>query len=208
MLQSAPLEVPVRLRPLHLTLTMLLAGIAPGAVGAQAMELVPRFVDFTNEMVVPAEGEWIRCTRRTSDEQFQIQRRGPGWYRPSDWDDLLPRAYYVDLQTTNRSVLLHIERGERPRMLQVRANRAEGAGGGTESVTIRFNTMGEPISGVRAIHPPKKRRRDPDTIHESPIRAEDAIIGLMLARELAHRCSYGIFEPLDEGLIWKRLPPT
>jgi hypothetical protein len=173
------------------------------------MELVPRFVDFTNEMVIPAEGEWISCTRRTSDELFQIQRRGPGWYRPSgDWDDLLPRAFYVDLQTTQRSVLLQLDRGERPKLIQVRANRDETAGGGTESVTIRFNLMGEPISGVRAIHPPKKRRRDPDTILESPIRAEDAIIGLMLARELAHRCSHGIYEPLEEGLIWKRLPPN
>lgn len=199
----------MRLTPLHLTLLVLLAGVPRAALGAQAMELVPRFVDFTNEMVIPAEGEWIRCTRRISDEQFQVQRRGPGWYRPSsDWDDLLPRAYYVDLQRSNRSVLLQLDRGERPKMLQVRANRDASAGGGTESVTIRFNLMGEPISGVRAIHPPKKRRRDPDEILESPIRAEDAIIGLMLARELAHRCTHGINEPLEEGLIWKRLPPA
>jgi len=208
MLQSAPPEDSVRLRALAVSLCLLLPNPTARALGAQAMEMVPRLVDFTNEMVIPAEGEWIRCTRRTSDELFQIQRRGPGWYRPSsDWDDLLPRAYYVDLQTTNRSVLLQIERGERPRMIQVRANRDETAGGGTETVTIRFNLMGEPISGIRAIQPPKKRRRDPDMVLESPIRAEDAIIGLMLARELAHRCSHGIFEPLEEGLIWKRLPP-
>jgi hypothetical protein len=199
----------VRLRSLPQTLFALFAGLVPGALGAQAMELVPRFVDFTNEMVIPAEGEWVRCTRRFSDEQFQVQRRGPGWYRPSsDWDDLMPRAYYVDLQTSKRSVLLQLDRGERPKMIQVRANRDATAGGGTESVTIRFNLLGEPISGVRAIHPPKKRRRDPDTTLESPIRAEDAIIGLMLARELAHRCSHGIFEPLEEGVIWKRIPPV
>ncbi len=209
MLHPAPAEDTVRPSRLALLTFILLAGVTPGELGAQAMELVPRFVDFTNEMVIPAEGEWISCTRRTSDELFQIQRRGPGWYRPSgDWDDLLPRAFYVDLQTTQRSVLLQLDRGERPKLIQVRANRDETAGGGTESVTIRFNLMGEPISGVRAIHPPKKRRRDPDTILESPIRAEDAIIGLMLARELAHRCSHGIYEPLEEGLIWKRLPPN
>jgi hypothetical protein len=207
MLHAAPPEVSVRLPSLHIALLLLLVGVARGELAAQAMEMIPRFVDFTNEMVIPAETEFIRCTRRFSDEERQIQRRGPGWYRPSsDWDDLLPRAYYVDLQTTNRSVLLQLDRGERPKMIQVRANRDETAGGGTESVTIRFNLMGEPISGVRAIHPPKRRRRDPDTILESPIRAEDAIIGLMLARELAHRCSHGILEPLDEGVIWKRLP--
>lgn len=198
----------MRLSTLQLTAIVLLGGLVRGELGAQAMEMIPRFVDFTNEMVIPAEGEFIRCTRRFSDEEFQIQRRGPGWYRPAnDWDDLLPRAYYVDLQTTKRSVLLQLDRGERPKMIQVRANRDETAGGGTESVTIRFNLMGEPISGVRAIHPPKRRRRDPDTILESPIRAEDAIIGLLLARELAHRCSHGVLEPLPEGVIWTRLPP-
>ncbi len=190
-----------------LNLTLLLSGLVPGGVSAQAMEMVPRFVDFTNEMVIPAEREWVRCTRRTTDETLQIQRRGPGWFRPAgDWDDLLPRAYYVDLQTTKRSVLLQLDRGERPKMIQVRANRDATLGGGTESVTIRFNLMGEPVSGVRAIHPPRNRRRDPDTILESPIRAEDAVIGLMLARELAHRCVHGIYEPLAEGLIWKRIP--
>ncbi len=207
MLHSAPSEVPVRRPALMLNLTLLLSGLVPGGVSAQAMEMVPRFVDFTNEMVVPAEREWVRCTRRTTDETLQIQRRGPGWFRPAgDWDDLLPRAYYVDLQTTKRSVLLQLDRGERPKMIQVRANRDATLGGGTESVTIRFNLMGEPISGVRAIHPPRNRRRDPDTILESPIRAEDAVIGLMLARELAHRCVHGIYEPLEEGLIWKRIP--
>lgn len=190
-----------------LTVTFAL-GVLPTRGDAQAMELVPRFVDFTNEMVVPAEGEWIRCTRRVGDEMLQIQRRGPGWNRPaSDWDDLLPRTYYVDLQRSERSVLLQLDRGERPKLLQVRANRDAAEGGGTESVTIRFNLMGEPISGVRALHPPRRSRRDPQTVMESPIRAEDAVIGLMLARELAHRCSHGIYEPLPEGIIWKRLPP-
>jgi hypothetical protein len=198
----------VRLRPIALILSALAAGLTPGAIDAQAMEMVPRFVDFTTELVVPAEFERVRCTRRFSDETLQVQRRGPGWYRPSsDWDDLLPRAYYVDLETSKRSVLLQLDRGERPKLIQVRANRDQTAGGGTETVTIRFNLMGEPISGVRAIHPPRKRRRDPEEILESPIRAEDAIIGLMLARELAHRCSHGIIEPLEPGLIWTRLPP-
>lgn len=202
----------MRRRPLALLLALLLAGIVPGAMpgalGAQAMELVPRFVDFTNELVIPAEMERVRCTRRTSDEYLQVQRRGPGWNPPSSaWDDLLPRAYYVDLETTKRSVLLQLDLGERPKLIQVRANRDATDGGGTESVTIRFNLMGEPISGVRAIHPPRQRRRDPDVMLESPIRAEDAIIGLMLARELAHRCVFGIMEPLEPGLIWKRLPP-
>ncbi len=213
MLNSVPREVPVRLRSVTLSVLSVVAGIVsvttPDALGAQAMELLPRFVDFTTELVVPAEFERVRCTRRYSDEALQVQRRGPGWYRPSsDWDDLLPRAYYVDLEPSKRSVLLQLERGERPKLIQVRANRDATAGGGTESVTIRFNLMGEPISGVRAIHPPRNRRRDPETVLESPIRAEDAIIGLMLARELAHRCTYGIVEPLEAGLIWKRLPPA
>lgn len=196
------------LRLIAVAVPFLVLAAAPVKGHAQAMEMVPRFVDFTNEMVVPAEGEWIRCTRRTGDEMYQIQRRGQGWLRPArDWDDLLPRTYYVDLQKSERSVVLQLDRGERPRLLQVRANRDPAAGGGTESVTIRFNLMGEPISGVRALHPPRRRRRDPQSISESPIRAEDAIIGLLLARELAHRCEHGIYEPLAEGLIWKRLPP-
>lgn len=198
----------MRLRLPAISLICLAVGATPVSGRAQAMELVPRFVDFSNEMVVPAEGEWIRCTRRTGDEMLQIQRRGPGWYRPArDWDDLLPRTYYVDLQQSERSIVLQLDRGERPKLLQVRANRDASLGGGTETVTIRFNLMGEPISGARAIHPPRRQRRDPETIMESPIRAEDAIVGVMLARELAHRCEHGIYEPLAEGLIWKRLPP-
>ncbi len=192
MLHLVPLEVPVRLRPLALLLAFVFPGAMPTALGAQAMELVPRFVDFTNELVIPAELERIRCTRRRSEEYLQVERRGPGWNPPSSaWDDLLPRAYYVDLETSKRSVLLRLDRGERPTLIQVWATRDVTAGGGTESVTIRFNTMGEPISGVRAVHPPRSRRPDPDAMLESPIRAEDAIIGLMLARERAHRCLWG-----------------
>lgn len=199
----------MRFRTLAFPLCVLLPYPAMGSLGAQAMELVPRFVDFTTELVVPAEGEWIRCTRRTSDEAYQIQRREFGQdRRTGNWDDLLPRAYYVDLQTTKRSVLLQIERAERPKLIQVRAHRDATAGGGTETVTIRFNLMGEPISGVRAVQPPRNGRREPHEVLESPLRAEDAVIGLMLARELAHRCTYGIYEPLEVGVIWKRIPPA
>lgn len=181
---------------------------APTALAAQAMEMVPRFVSFSNELVIPAEGERIRCVRRAFDDELQIQRRGPGWFRPArDWNDLLPRTYYVDLVGSKRSVVLSLDRGERPTQILVRANREPTLGGGTESVTIRFNLVGEPISGIRAVQPPRRRARNPDEILSSPIRAEDAVIGLLLARELAHRCENGIDEPLPEGMIWKRLPP-
>ena len=103
--------------------------------------------------------------------------------------------------------MLSLDRGERPTQILVRANREATLGGGTESVTIRFNLMGEPMSGIRAVQPPRRRARNPDAILSSPIRAEDAVIGLLLARELAHRCENGIDEPLPEGMIWKRLPP-
>ena len=172
------------------------------------MEIVPHFVSFTNEIVVPAEGERIRCTRRAQDDLLQIQRRGPGWLRPaSDWDDLLPRTYYVDLLKSDRTVIVELDRGERPRMLLVRANREASAGGGTESVTIRFDMMGAPISGTRAVQPARRSRVPAPAVRQSSIRAEDAILGLTLARELAHRCEHGIAEPLPEGMIWKRLPP-
>jgi len=208
MLRAVPVEVFVRLPGFATTLVLVAFGLGPTRLAAQAMEIVPRFVDFTNELVIPAEGERIRCSRRTSDEMLQIQRRGTEWFRPaSDWEDLLPRTYYIDLLGSDRTVILQLDRGERPRMLQVRANRDATLGGGTESVTIRFNLVGEPISGIRAVHPRRRRRADPETIVESAIRAEDAVMAVMLARELAHRCEHGIAEPLPEGVIWKRIPP-
>jgi hypothetical protein len=172
------------------------------------MEIVPRFVSFTNELVVPAEGERILCARRAQDDLLQIQRRGEGWFRPArDWDDLLPRTYNVDLIGSNRTAILELDRGERPKMLLVRAGRPAAEGGGTESVTIRFDLAGAPISGTRAIQLPKRPRGRTPAVVESPIRAEDAVMGLTLARELAHRCEHGISEPLPEGMIWKRIPP-
>lgn len=156
------------------------------------------------ELLVTAETERLVCLRQHAVEQQAIQRRGVGWYSRA-WDGLFPVSWVVDLTTSRRQITLGLEANRRPRELVALGPRDRAAGGGLESVRIRFLADGSVNTGHRASGPGAESLSR--TVLQSALLPEDGVLGYTLARELAFRCERGLTEPLVPGWIWGQIPP-
>lgn len=184
---------------------LILAAPSIGAQESAATGGSVRVVDQPVELLVTAETEQLVCQRQHSVEQQAIQRRGPGWYTRG-WDGLFPISWIVDLTATGRQVTLGVESNRRPRELIALGPRPRAAGGGTESVRIRFLADGSVQDGRRATS--GGRESMVRSVVQSGLLPEDGVLGYTLARELAYRCERGLTEPLVPGWIWSQIPPA
>jgi hypothetical protein len=158
------------------------------------------------ELLVPAETERIVCSVATDDEIFEIRRRGEGWYRTTE--GVFAMTYRVQLTASKRTITVGLDQSRRPRFLMAVWTVDREAGGGMESVVIRFLPNGEVRDGRRTRKPARSGAAAGD--HEAQrtdFLPEDGILAYTLARELGFRCERGILEPLPEGVIWTRIPP-
>jgi len=158
------------------------------------------------ELLVPAELERIVCNVATDDDIFEIRRRGQGWYRTMDGAFAL--TYRVQLTASKRTVTVGLDQARRPRLLMAVWTIDRDAGGGIESVVIRFHPNGDVRDGRRTRRP-AQRRGAPEGVdaERTELFPEDGILAYTLARELGFRCERGILDPLPEGTIWQRIPP-
>lgn len=186
--------------------------VAPDVSGAQVAELVPRYVALATDITVPAERERIRCVVPRTMNQTPLQMTGGSGLhqRSGAYSDFYGGTWQIDLVQSGRTVTLVVGRQEQPRSIRILAPRPASAGGGFDGVFVRFDFAGGELGGHRIALPGRAARRAARGAGEEsrgPLAPEDAIIALALARELAHRCAWGLTDSLPIGMIWKRLPP-
>lgn len=187
----------------RLVLLLLCSASLPGAMPAQSGARV--LVSLSPELLVPAEGELIACTRRGSADQFRVQRQPQGRFAPRT-GETAPVTWAVRLVNSGRSLTIQMESGYRPREVVILNERPRADGGVQENVRVRFLTDGTVQDGHRAVTPP---RRDPGpaTPLSSPLDTLDGPQLYALARELAFRCERGILDPVPLGSIQGQIPP-
>jgi hypothetical protein len=199
MLKQLPAETSMR----RLAFLLLCCTTLPGSLPAQsgARLLVP----ISPELLVPAEGELLACTRRGSADQFQVQRQPQGRYAPRT-GETAPVTWAVTLVNSGRSLIIRMESGYRPREVVILNERPGANGAVQENVRVRFLTDGTVQDGHRAATPPS-RDPGPATPLTSPLDSLDGPQLYALARELAFRCERGIFDPVPLGSIQGQIPP-
>ncbi|MBX3175363.1 MAG: hypothetical protein KF709_13190 [Gemmatimonadaceae bacterium] len=186
---------------LQLTAALGLIAQAPTASAAQVIAALAPPAPM-GRLYASSLPERLFCSRTRMQDEFAIQRRGPGWYYPAaGWDENLSRHYRIE-SSRNRSATLTLDAVQRPRMLQLRIPRPDSLGGGTDAVTIRFLPTGDVQEGYRVIVP-SRRGRDlvPRAMREQPLRDEDFQRAHAMAIELAVRCIYGLTDPLPEDWL-------
>jgi hypothetical protein len=157
------------------------------------------------ELLAPAEQERIACSMATDDDVFEIRRRGAGWFPTTE--GVYALTYRVQLTGSKRTVTVGLDQGRRPRLLMAVWTVDDRAGGGIESVVVRFLPNGEVRDGRRTREPARRDSADAATPSgRTDLYPEDGILAYTLARELGFRCDRGIWDPLAAGEIWTRIP--
>lgn len=154
---------------------------------------------------MPAELEQIVCSVATDDDIFEIRRRGGGWFPTTE--GVFALTYRVQLTASKRTVTVGLDQSRRPRLLMAVWTVDRDAGGGIESVVVRFLPNGDVRDGRRTRQPATRGVADDARAAErTELYPEDGILAYTLARELGFRCERGIFDPLPGGTIWTRIP--
>jgi hypothetical protein len=182
---------------------MALTMALPALVGAQSGARL--IVQISPALLEPAEDEPIACTRRRTQESFQIQNQPQGRFATRT-GDFAPVVWAVTLVNSGRSLVMEIESGYQPREVSILGARPKEAGRWQENVRVRFLNGGVTQDGQRAVSAPAPLigAAAPQT---SPLDSLDGPKLYLLARELAFRCERGITDPVPLGSIQGQIPP-
>lgn len=175
----------------------------PSSLAAQSGARM--LVEISPGLLAPAEDEPIACTRRRSQESFQIQQQPEGRFatRTGNFNTVI---WAVTLVNTDRSLVIEIESGYRPREVTVLSAQTNAEGRWQENVRVRFLNSGSIQDGHRAVSAPLSLPGSA-TPATSPLDSLDGPKLYALARELAFRCERGITEPVPAGSIQGQIPP-
>lgn len=162
-------------------------------------------VEISPGLLEPAEEESIACTRRRSEESFQIQQQAQGRFatRTGNFNTVI---WAVTLVNSDRSLVLEVESGYRPREVTILSARPKAEGRWQENVRVRFLNSGVTQDGQRAVSAPSSLPGGASPV-TSPLDSLDGPKLYALARELAFRCERGLTEPVPIGSIQGQIPP-
>lgn len=162
-------------------------------------------VEISPALLEPAEDEPIACTRRRTQESYQIQNQPQGRFatRTGDFNTVI---WAVTLVTSGRSLVIAVESGYQPREVTINGARTQADGRWQENVRVRFLNGGVPQDGQRAVTAPSALTAGAAAA-TSPLDSLDGPRLYVLARELAFRCERGITTPVPLGSIQGQIPP-